>query len=230
MNQDTIQNIADGMCKRLAENAVPDEEPCPNRIPWTMESIEPMGLPLSACIEQGGYTKAVAGPDFERVINACIAMIQGRIRGLVIWGPTGRGKTCAANAIAPGLLTREFKGLSEYSPPTLVPPVRVDCYAVASLTPDKIEEISNARGGNYWIEDAGVEPQVNNYGTRSDVIRNCIAAIAEKPSIKFIVTTNLDMAGLAKRYDERTVSRLCDSVGWLQLTGVDRRIENIVTF
>lgn len=227
MNQDTIQNIADGMCKRLAENAVPDETPQEHIAPpWTT----PCALPISHAIERGGYTSKIAGPDFDRVLNACIAMIEGRIRGLVIWGPTGRGKTCAANAIAPGLLTREFKGLSEYSPPTLVPPVRVDCYAVASLSPDRIEEISNARGGNYWIEDAGVEPQVNNYGTRSDVIRNCIAAIAEKPQIKFIVTTNLDMAGLAKRYDERTVSRLCDSVGWLQLTGVDRRIENIVTF
>lgn len=224
MDQDTIQNIADGMCKRLAENSAPDIEPLTNRIPWHK------GDCIVELVDRGGYTQPVAGPDFLRVVNACHAMIEGRIRGLVIWGPTGRGKTCAANAIAPGLLTREFNGLSEYSPPTLVPPVRVDCYAVASLSPDRIEEISNARGGNYWIEDAGVEPQVNNYGTRSDVIRNCIAAIAERPSVKFIVTTNLDMQGLAKRYDERTVSRLCDSVGWLQLTGVDRRIDNIVTF
>lgn len=225
MDQDTIQNIADGMCKRLAENAVPDESrDIEEHIPWRKDDN------IGFFVEQGGYTRPVAGPDFLRVLNACHAMVEGRIRGLVIWGQTGRGKTCAANAIAPGLLTREFKGLSEYSPPTLVPPVRVDCYAVASLSPDRIEEISNARGGNYWIEDAGVEPQVNNYGTRSDVIRNCIAAITEKPSVKFIVTTNLDMAGLAQRYDERTVSRLCDSVGWLQLTGVDRRIENIVTF
>lgn len=226
MDQDTIQNIADGMCKRLSENAVPDETPQDKpvwHVPWDSHD-------LRRKVEAGGYTSLVAGPDFDRVLRACDAMIHGNVRGLVIWGPTGRGKTCAANAIAPGLLTREFKGLSEFSPPTLVPPVRVDCYAVASLSPDKIEEISNARGGNYWIEDAGVEPQVNNYGTRSDVIRNCIAAIAEKPSVKFIVTTNLDMQGLAKRYDERTVSRLCNSVGWLQLTGVDRRIENIVTF
>ena len=226
MNPDTIQNIADGMCKRLEAYAVPvgDEAQDAFRVPWTKSTD------TYRAIQHGGYEENIAGPDFNRLRSACHAMIEGRSRGLVIWGPTGRGKTCAANAIAPGLLTREFKGLSEYSPPTLVPPVRVDCYAVASLSPDRIEEISNARGGNYWIEDAGVEPQVNNYGTRSDVIRNCIAAIAEKPSVKFIVTTNLDMAGLAKRYDERTVSRLCDSVGWLQLTGVDRRIENIVTF
>lgn len=226
MDPDTVQNIADGMCKRLEAYAVPvhDEAQDAFKVPWTKDTD------TFRAIQRGGYEEDIAGPDFNRLRTACNAMIEGRIRGLVIWGPTGRGKTCAANAIAPGLLTREFKSMSEFAPPTLVPPVRVDCYAIPTMTHEKLEQISTAMGGNYWIEDAGVEPQVNNYGTRSDVIRNCIAAIAEKPQIKFIVTTNLDMAGLAKRYDERTVSRLCDSVGWLQLTGVDRRIENIVTF
>lgn len=221
--------VAD-IAKRMSDNLVgqPDDEAEELRIvdnrPWTGTTN------IRRKIIAGGYLPQIAGPDFDRLEKACAAMVRGEIRGLVIWGDPGRGKTCAANAVAAGLLTRSFPGSSEFSPPSLVPPVRVDCHAVGSLSQEQRDQVMLARGGNFWLEDLGMDQPVSVYGAKIDIVRSCIAAISDKPSLKCLITTNLDPMKIKLRYDERTISRLYDGFGWLQLTGEDRRARKIVTF
>ena len=72
------------------------------------------------------------------------------------------------------------------------------------------------------IDDLGAEPMVSEYGAKEDVLK---AVIAHREPLKFRthITTNLTAEQIAKRYGDRTLSRLIGMCRAFKLTGPDMR-------
>ena len=141
---------------------------------------------------------------------------QGKIHGLLLTGPVGVGKTTiAARAFATRLWTR-----SGYwrSAPALLAGLNADhgttlrTEALAVLTGQRmigLDDLGEARATEYAAEQ--MFAAVDNAYTRR---------------IPLVVTSNIDLMGLAKRWPnhgEQIASRLMEQCVWCQIDGQDRR-------
>ena len=180
---------------------------------------------IGAALEAGGYHASVAGGDFPRLVKAAEALLHGSVRGLVIYGATGNGKSLAASILADGILTRPKTPYCAEE----CRPRRIECSNIPLSTKDERDALSLARGmGDWWLEDLGYEPPTNEFGVKYDPIALFFQNLS--PSSRFVATTNLDAGGIRDRYGDRVLSRLLDNVGWINFKNADKRMTKAKSF
>lgn len=134
------------------------------------------------------------------------------LKGLLIRGPSGTGKThlvrCTEDNGLNPLLTLSMIDITE----------RIKEEGKYSI-PSKGQKI-------LYLDDVGTEePIVNHYGTKVAWFKNFI----EKASLKtrcfnhLILTTNLNWQGMGEHYGYRVESRMREKFNVIDLTGKDRR-------
>ena len=173
----------------------------------TPELSERLGRHLT----KNGFRRECTEPDNWNAAIRAEAVIFKHLRdGVVLLGPTGRGKTALAQGIT-----------------------RDRCF-VRTIKFGELDNIAPARFDNdsdaicYWVlDDVGAEPPIKDYGNTIDYFPRFVLAWdrlspAEKRINKLIITTNLAPAGFAQRYGDRILSRL-QSLDWIILSGCDKR-------
>jgi DNA replication protein DnaC len=158
---------------------------------------EKLKVEIAENLERNGYKKSVAGnADFSAVVNAVVAMVQGKADGVVFIGGVGTGKTCAAQAIVDAL-----NGWCYFR--------KINC---GYLTDNEALNLYGA--DSVFLDDLGLDRPVNDYGTMRDAVADYLyrrydynQKHPERPNL-LIATTNFNSAQLAERYSERIVDRL----------------------
>jgi DNA replication protein DnaC len=128
-------------------------------------------------------------PEYESIIDW---MVDTKGKGLLLTGSCGRGKSIIITGVIPVLFLHRLN--------KILRPFHAD------LIPTKVDEISRL-----WaiaIDELGVEPQVNNYGEKSEGFNTIINA-AELRLAPMFISTNLTSAEILARYGERTLDRIC---------------------
>lgn len=203
--------------------------------PKTLHTVwDPDTTDICAELEKGGYKAEIAGDDFPRLVNAARALLERRIRGLVISGESGAGKTLAASILARGILSIPTYGAGAKP----MAPARIECGNINFSTADELHAFATHSGGprNWWIEDMGVESPVNEFGMKYDPVASFFYNLPPQESapdwcpLYVLVTTNLSLEQIAGRYGDRTASRLCDHFGWLRFDHGDVRHNSRVKF
>jgi DNA replication protein DnaC len=138
-------------------------------------------------------------------------------RGLLLSGRVGTGKTCfvrrfiRCRIVTASRLVEIYKENKESFRDLLEPPV--------------YDELPSG----YWdltIDDLGVEPTANDYGTKLEVLADALSTryrVFSRHGGKTFVTTNLSMADIKNRYGSRIESRLCEMCTLVKFTGKDQR-------
>ncbi|MCK9571588.1 hypothetical protein M0R72_21740, partial [Candidatus Pacearchaeota archaeon] len=146
----------------------------------------------------------VAGPDFDAVINRLSIAELGK-RCVIFSGGSGRGKTFAMMCAHPEARKVEMFNAEHVE-------LLKDAVTFCRLNPVVI------------LDDVGSEPQVNEYGVKSEPFSDFILAwytSASRP--RLLITTNLNSVETHERYGERVMSRLLAMAVTLRLKGVDHR-------
>lgn len=134
-------------------------------------------------------------------------------RGLVLYGPTGTGKTHLACA-AINRLIRQYKVFALFLPVYRIP--RNDQELLLALTDPSQYPV-------LVLDDFGTEKLTER-------ALECLHTIVDgrlHSGAPMIITTNFDKEKLRERiggdYGERLVGRLCESCDWVPVGGKDRR-------
>lgn len=168
--------------------------------------------------------------DWERIVDALSAMDADEECGLLVSGPVGCGKTTLCDAIASGKdwWTRRMTGGEGRG-----------WFAKHGCD---IGDVVGKRQGEGWVflpkcvylDDIGQEPPLNVYGVRSEPVADFVVELGEayrqgRWRKRLVVTTNLDLDGLRKRYGERMVDRLAEMCVFLFLRGGSlRRVRGVI--
>lgn len=111
-------------------------------------------------------------------------------KGLLAVGKKGRGKTLICMDVIPEILKS----------------IGLECLRISSYQMSRnVDAIFKARV--LMIDDVGTEDVASFYGERHDLFSE-IADHAERDGVLLIVTTNLSLEDLNRRYGERVVDRL----------------------
>lgn len=181
---------------------------------------------VDAALEKGGFLKARTEQHNWRCAELAFAAVRGQLRpGAILAGPTGRGKTCLAEALKSRIggcpmsnITVDFGG--EWEPWVLNQAFRV---------PEDTGNFHRSAGDScLWVlDDVGAEEIVRDYGN----VRDCFARFILRwdrltKFAKFhnplLITTNLSKDGIRERYGDRILSRLLP-LAWCPFKGVDKR-------
>ena len=136
-------------------------------------------------------------PEYDQIINW---MTDTKGKGLLLTGSCGRGKSIIVTGVLPLIFYTKLNKILRF-------------YRAEEI-PKKIDEICKS-----WavvIDELGVEPQVNNFGERTEGF-NTIINLAETKITPLFISTNLTTAAILSRYGERTldrISRLCRVVNF----------------
>jgi len=110
-------------------------------------------------------------------------------RGLMLMGECGLGKSTILNYVIPAIFrTKTNKSLK-------------------SVSAKDLGVIEKSITTFIIIDDLGTESIKNDYGTKIDAVADAIS-YAEDSSKTLLITTNLNVDDLRKRYDDRTLDRL----------------------
>ena len=137
----------------------------------------------------------------KQIIEPIRAYLSGY--GILLSGEAGIGKTMLMSAL----------GMRMYGA------VHIASYGLRNLY--KWYEWSDNH--NICIDDIGTETIVSEYGAKDEIMKRVIAHRAEQQSGRTSITTNLDSDEIAKRYDDRTLSRILGMCKTFQMTGTNRR-------
>lgn len=195
---------------------------------------EPDYPPLPAWdeeLERGGFTRAAAPEDFDRVCRAAEDLEAGNIRAVIFTGRAGCGKTLAATIIARRVFLQSAvrDGTVDERMAARFKPYVLHGYQVPQLEEDDMRRqtcFRTARCGDIVLDDIGTESPALVYGTPTDLVPEFLASFCDGVGCRHglcIVTTNLDGAGIRARYGERILSRLLETFAWLPFKGADKR-------
>ena len=153
-----------------------------------------------------GYTKEVAGDDFDGVV-ACIASADLDNRCALLTGAPGCGKTMAMTLAHPEAHVLNMVCDSE------VDEIMADVVAFATKHPLVI------------LDDVGAEKTRNSYGILSEpfvtIMENWYAK--GKPC-RFLITTNITGQMMKERYkNDRLISRILSTCATFSMKGKDHR-------
>lgn len=146
-------------------------------------------------------------PDFFEFLAGYMAYYNGRLprKGILLIGRPGCGKTKAMQ------MMKTLFGIRMFSARGLVKWYREDDSRYEEIWDPEFRHENKGRHDDVIIDDIGPEPMVNKFGTKVEVIADLIDdcwARWDRNGTKVFITTNLTMEALAKRYGNRTVSRL----------------------
>ena len=212
----------------LSANAIltPPEPPAPP--PWPEE------------LERGGFTRAAAPEDFDRVCRAAADLESGTIRALLFTGRAGCGKTLAATIIARRVFFQTDIALGCVPDTAHLKPFVLRGYQVPQLEDDDMRRqtcFRRAMLGDIVLDDIGTESPALVYGTPTDLVPEFLASYCDRDYTsrraivpRVIVTTNLDGNGIRARYGERILSRLLETFAWLPFKGGDKREKKAMVY
>ena len=180
-------------------------------MPRPMSSLETKVF--AKWLEWGGYTKAVAGAkEWAAAFNAAKTALENR-RGLLVFGKTGRGKTCLLRSlekyISKGLKREAFWLYTK------------DGAAMRWMADDEASRILLKR--TVFIDDIGAEEVVVDYGNRKDVVGDFVQRYHERGEGLLFGSTNLSSIDLNQRYGTRVLSRLVSMCVCFKMDGEDKR-------
>lgn len=248
MSPEAIRSMQMRLDAALGLSSAPSGAPCVS-VPHTGNRQDRAAAPkwrsrwsqdtdIAAALESGGFSRALAGPDFDRLVSAARLVLDGEYRGIILHGAPGSGKSLAASILAPGLLDRiPALDWSEEHPRYPVPAVRVDCVNLPLLDKESRNDICLAKGAAFWVEDMGIEDPLNEFGVRVDPVAMLLSNI--RPDTPMIITANLERRDPASgnvlspddairfRYGDRAASRLCEGFIWLKFTSGDHRLRRM---
>jgi len=127
-------------------------------------------------------------PEYDQIIDW---MTDNKDQGLMLAGSCGRGKTVIITGVLPILMHYKLN--------------KVVCPKHADEIPTSIPLFLGK-----WaavIDELGVEPQVNNYGEKSEGFNTIINDIEKRMSLIFI-STNLTSKEILDRYGVRRLDRI----------------------
>ena len=142
---------------------------------------------------------------------------RGNSGSILMFGKTGLGKTHLSLAIANEVLKKGYSVIYD-STINILRKIEKEHFGKNSFA-DTLSLILDC--DLLILDDLGTEYETPFY---SSTIYNIINTRlnSDKPTI---VSTNLDYAGIEKRYDERVVSRLCAVYTCLEFKGEDVRLQ-----
>ena len=127
-------------------------------------------------------------PEYETIATW---LSDNKGKGLLCLGDGGRGKTFVCERILLSIIEHIYPYLKTNI---------IRGYTIAS-------DYSECLGGVLFIDDIGVEMDSRSYGEKRNVF-NQIVDDAERNKWLLIVTTNLTIDEIIKKYGERTMDRL----------------------
>ena len=169
-------------------------------------------------MSRAGFSAEIAGDDYRRLYSAWLET--GGVKGLVISGAFGCGKTVAAKAIYPNAWA---------------------VYCAERWSVDGVIEDIKERQPDGWdrdviLDDLGADTPRSDYGIIIDPLGEFIikrhrdwqywvasGADMTKRRGKTIITTNLTMDAILERYKERVFSRLSQMCVHVEMKGGDKR-------
>lgn len=175
----------------------------------------------SRLLEQNGWSRAVAGDhDFNLACRALCEMISDRTKGIVVMGNVGVGKTFLADILY------HYVGGNK---------AKIECAddgQVDLLVSTGEASQNGGRGSSsaddlldmtVFIDDLGAETIRNVYGNVFDRCGRFLAKYYSHGTKRLIVTTNLDGAGIDRRYGARILDRLADRCVMVKFSGTSKR-------
>jgi DNA replication protein DnaC len=163
--------------------------------------------------------------DLPASIGECFLALPDD-RGLLLWGPPGRGKTHAMCAFAKHLWTEgwEFWRITYEQ-------LCLDIRATfgKGAEPSELEVVKPLwHVPKLFIEDVGVTVSLGQQ--ESDFsLRTFVTLLDQRLEWcrATFVTSNKSIEELAKSFDERVASRLCQACEIIQITGEDKRLKGL---
>lgn len=170
------------------------------------ETIESATARVEHALTSQGYTKEVAGEDFDGVVK-CIASADLDNRCALLTGAPGCGKTMAMTLAHP------------------------EAHVLNMVCDDEVDEIMKdivgfaTRHPLVILDDVGAEKTRNSYGITSEpfvtVMENWY--VKGKPC-RFLITTNLTGQMMKGRYkNDRLISRILSTCALFPMKGKDHR-------
>lgn len=163
----------------------------------------------------GGFSREVAGKDFDRIVKGAEAARENRI-GLLLAGATGSGKTFAMRCLYPRALF------------------------VSAFDPTNVDWLEDSRlltadERHIIIDDLGSDAIKNQYGVWTSPLALFIMRAESAKSrgtlkARIHFTTNLSSKALDEIYGDRVVSRLLSLVVPVRLLGGDHRPRYAINF
>ncbi|MDO5435734.1 MAG: ATP-binding protein [Clostridia bacterium] len=182
----------------------------------SFETFDPELLPDEKLPKYGLSQREITLMIRDRCVRWCDAYPDTKYRNILLYGPTGTGKTFLMNAIAHRLRARghEVVNVTAYRFLTIARE------AWFSGMTEEMEELLNAEV--LCLDDVGTEPLMANV-----TVEQMFLLINERcnKGLTTVMSTNLDTEKFRERYSERVASRVTDSRNSLvlQLTGCDLR-------
>lgn len=165
-----------------------------------------------------GFRKELAGEDDFTALCRASAKAEACGLGLLILGPVGVGKTCAAQALRP---SHRLVSLGDSMPEDFVAPMR-ERKDWDAWGPD-----GEYVRGRLILDDAGREPVLNNYGVKTERFAEYLEWAYDRRERWCnglpVITSNLTFSELAKRYGARIDSRLEELCVSVRMRGADKR-------
>jgi len=194
--------------------------PCPKKAQMEAQAAHDSSL-LGAAVPRGyaqmGFKGFRVGEGSKNAVAACLALARGERGGLILWGPTGTGKTHLAVATLRNRMEAGATG-AYLSAPEVVDRMRGDFGEAAQKVLDSVGSVDLL-----LIDDLGAE-------RRTEYVLESVFRIIDRRlscGLPTIVTTNYSREALAVRYGgvegERIVSRLSGLGDWLEVQGIDGR-------
>ena len=165
----------------------------------------------SVTLERNGWKRKIAGEvDFGRAVAAYAECTRYKKKGIYVFGESGCGKTAFVRAM-------------------LKHPKRDTHF----LSLEKDWERLNAEDWPYFImelmkcnvvlDDVGVEPSLNHFGSRREVVTDFVLRYYRLGTGRLFITTNLTGEVFTDRYTPRVSSRIKELCIPLVFTGKDKR-------
>lgn len=161
--------------------------------------------------------------ELIRWANADPAFGGSLVKGIYLCGSTGTGKTWAMRAFAAYCSAREFRWKSKGRADWLLWVRRSAINICLDYGRGGWPEYTEAT--TLLVDDLGAEPTDSNYmGNRLEVMKSLIVERADRGGLLTSFTSNIPMAKLAEKYDERIASRIQQICNCLVMRGKDRRL------
>lgn len=160
-----------------------------------------------------GYDPTLAGDDYARVIEAFVsASSKAKVRGVLLIGNAGNGKTMVAHAMCNGLWIDAWN------------PDHQERFTTAYMT-----DLST---GGWVVDDLGREQPRNNFGIVSEpfgqLVNHQYARGYVTGDWRFppVITTNMTLNEIKERYSSNILDRIYESFVIVPMNAASRRKAN----
>lgn len=169
-------------------------------------------------IEHGGFRRDVAGDAAWRSAVAAARVALENKRGLLVFGKSGRGKSCLLRAVERYI----SKGVRRET-------IWLYCKDESCIGWMKDDAASRVLlGRTVFVDDIGSEETVVDYGNRKDVVGDFIQKYYEHGSGLLFGSTNLSSIDLNAKYGTRVLSRLLSMCVCYKMEGEDKRKRMVI--